>query len=227
LGGQGDILAVNADDDEGFGEPTFDELVRWIREDLDARPGGRRDDSPVAAPSSVDRSPAAGPGIALVVAADASRPELGDLLAALRRHGVATERIELATDAQDFDAVLRSYLCFYDLDLSRFDGVISTAAPAIAVRHRNHVCWLADTTRGVDDGAAGADREAQRGIIVRLDSAALSRPSVKAVFAAGPDSRAWLSAVGHLGEEILAPSGGCDPICERLLGALGCRVGSR
>jgi glycosyltransferase involved in cell wall biosynthesis len=131
------------------------------------------------------------------------------LHAALVRPGVAVERIHMASDERDFDRVLRSYLRFYDADLSAFDGVISTKSPSYAVRHRNHVCYLMHTMRIFYDmsGATPSDlaptRLAQCDIVHQIDTAALSRPSVRAVFVVGAEVRERLRAFNRIDSEVL------------------------
>src|ERR1051325_4519274 len=63
-------------------------------------------------------------------------------------HGVDPEIVPVIPDESDFGAVLGSYLQFYDLDLTAYDGIISTKAPAYVARHQNHVCYLQHTMRG-------------------------------------------------------------------------------
>lgn len=72
---------------------------------------------------------------------------LGGALAAC---GLTVERIDVVNDESSFDRILETYLVAYDLDLSAFDGVISTKAPSYAVRHRNHVGYLMHTLRYVE-----------------------------------------------------------------------------
>lgn len=115
------------------------------------------------------------------------------LHAALRQRGCDADLVELTSDERDFERVLRSYLAFYDVDLSGYDAVISTKAPSYVVRHRNHVAYLPHTMRYFYDmydevGAASvSQRRAQRDVIRRIDTAALHRRSVKAVFAVGTE----------------------------------------
>src|SRR3977135_2465155 len=66
---------------------------------------------------------------------------------ALRTFGADAQIVPVVSDESNFDAILQSYLRFYDLDLSEFDGVISTKAPGYVVRHHNHVCYLQHTMR--------------------------------------------------------------------------------
>jgi hypothetical protein len=66
---------------------------------------------------------------------------------ALDAIGLRTVIVEDTCDETNLNSILSSYLRFYDLDLSRFDGVISTKAPTYAIRHPNHVCCLVHTMR--------------------------------------------------------------------------------
>lgn len=127
---------------------------------------------------------------------------------ALKRSECEPERIELTSDEGDFDSVLRSYLRFYDADLSAFDGVISTKAPSYVVRHRNHVAYLMHTMRVFYDmydesGPPSPRRAAQRDVIHRIDTAAFRRPGVKAVFAVGHEVRDRLLAFNGVAAECL------------------------
>src|SRR5688572_3012041 len=69
------------------------------------------------------------------------------LVAALRALGHDAQELALHTDESSIDGVKRSYLQAYDLDVSRYDLVISTKAPSWLVRHPRHVCWLVHTMR--------------------------------------------------------------------------------
>jgi glycosyltransferase involved in cell wall biosynthesis len=205
------------------GAPTFDELMRWIREDLDARPGGGGETAAMGAPTVVAgsaRSSAGTPAgrasrIALVTMTS-GRGEFGGaerlyegLHAALVERGVAAERVDVVGDERDVDAILRSYLRCYDLDLSAFDGVISTKAPSYAVRHRNHVCYLPHTMRTFYDmfevsfPEATAAQRAQRDLLRRLDAAALSRPSLRALCVVGAEVSERLRACLGIDGEVL------------------------
>src|SRR5690348_4041998 len=57
------------------------------------------------------------------------------------------EWIEVPVSEATWDSVLESYLHCYDLDLSKYDAVISTKNPTFVVRHRNHSCWLVHQMR--------------------------------------------------------------------------------
>ncbi|MBF0235643.1 MAG: hypothetical protein HQK65_21805, partial [Desulfamplus sp.] len=66
---------------------------------------------------------------------------------AVLRQGVLADLILEPSDERDFDTIKKSYLRFYDLDLSAYDGVISTKSPSYVIRHSNHVCYLVHTMR--------------------------------------------------------------------------------
>lgn len=137
-----------------------------------------------------------------VLATASSSGELGGaerfyqgLCDALCAHGMAAEIVSVVSDESDFCSILRSYLRFYDLDLSMYDGVISTKAPGYLARHRNHVCYLQHTMRvfydmfDVEFPWAGPELAEQRRRILEMDTAALSSPNIKRVFAIGDEVR--------------------------------------
>jgi glycosyltransferase involved in cell wall biosynthesis len=115
---------------------------------------------------------------------------LNDALTGL---GLATELVTLPCNESSFTQILGSYLSFYDLDLSRFDGVISTKAPTYAVRHRNHVGYLVHTMRVFYDMFETEFRESsinlleQRQFIQSLDSRLLSPFRLKSLFSVGAE----------------------------------------
>lgn len=128
---------------------------------------------------------------------------------ALRQEGVEADIVSVVSDESSFDAILESYVRFYDLDLSAFDGVISTKAPGYVVRHRNHVCYLLHTMRvfydmfEVEFPAANAVLREQRRRIQQLDTAALSCPRLRGRFVIGEEVRARLQQYNGLDAEIL------------------------
>ena len=107
---------------------------------------------------------------------------------ALSKAGADPEIVEVVSDERDFAHVQESCLRFYDLDLSWYDAVISTKAPAYLVRHPNHVCYLQHTMRVFYDMFDAEfpnptdDLIAQRRLIQQLDSKALQPPWTRAVF---------------------------------------------
>ena len=137
---------------------------------------------------------------------------------ALRRQGAAAEIVPVVSDEADFVAIKRSYLRFYDLDLSGFDGVISTKAPGYVVRHPRHVCYLQHTMRVFYDmferefPAPWPELLAQRRLIQRLDTAALGHPRLRGRFVIGHQVRERLLLTNGLGAEVLYQAstlGGC------------------
>ena len=66
---------------------------------------------------------------------------------ALSSSDVKVDLICPISDESNFEAIKKTYLHFYDLNLSNYDGVISTKAPAYITRHPNHICYLQHTMR--------------------------------------------------------------------------------
>ena len=109
----------------------------------------------------------------------------------LGKHGVHVEQINVLGGESNLTEVLDTYLRFYDLDLSEYDGVISTKAPSYVLRHRNHVCYLPHTIRVFYDmfNMNTQDYSAinQRKIILALDHAAFSRKKLKDLYCVGSE----------------------------------------
>lgn len=108
---------------------------------------------------------------------------------ALLQSEVKAELLEIYNNESNFDQIKRSYLRFYDLDLTAYDGIISAKAPSYVARHPNHVCYLMHTIRVFYDmfesTFAKPTREVleQRQLVHALDTAALRRP--RRLFAIG------------------------------------------
>jgi glycosyltransferase involved in cell wall biosynthesis len=134
------------------------------------------------------------------------------LLAALNIAGVEAEYISLPSDESCFDAIKETYLRFYDLDLSSYDGVISTKAPSYVVQHRNHICYLVHTMRVFYDmfeyefPHAHQDLIDQRTFIQALDTAALSFPRTKRLFSIGNEIVKRLKYYNRLESSVLHPA---------------------
>jgi glycosyltransferase involved in cell wall biosynthesis len=128
---------------------------------------------------------------------------------ALCCHGMDAEIVPVVPDESDFHAVLRSYLKFYDLDLTTFDGVISTKAPGYVVRHPNHVCYLQHTMRvfydmfDVEYPCADESLREQREWIQTLDTAALLSPNIRSVFSIGEEVKDRLLQFNGIESEVL------------------------
>jgi glycosyltransferase involved in cell wall biosynthesis len=123
--------------------------------------------------------------------------------------GAQAEIVTVVSDESCFEAIEETYLRFYDLDLSRFDGVISTKAPGYLVRHRNHVCYLQHTMRvfydmfDVEFPNAADSMLRQRQQIQEIDTAALQSPRVRRRFVIGHEVRERLRKYNGLDAEVL------------------------
>jgi glycosyltransferase involved in cell wall biosynthesis len=128
---------------------------------------------------------------------------------ALQRAGVVAEIISVISDESDFDHVKESYLRFYDLDLSAFDAVISTKAPAFLVRHPNHVCYLQHTMRvfydmfGLERPRPSSEDIEQRKLIHRLDTLALRPPRTRRIFTISHEVSQRLLEFNGLNSDVL------------------------
>lgn len=131
------------------------------------------------------------------------------LCGALREKGVDASVVPVVADESNFESILRSYLRFYELDLSQYDGVISTKAPGYVVRHPNHICYLQHTMRvfydmfDVEFPAASRELKEQRRRIQELDTAALSSGRVRKLFVIGEEVRRRLQQYNGLDAEVL------------------------
>lgn len=61
------------------------------------------------------------------------------------------ELIKLPSKEFDFWSLIENYYSFYNLDLKHFDLVISTKYPSWMVQHRNCICYMVHTLRGLYD----------------------------------------------------------------------------
>src|SRR5215475_7759315 len=127
----------------------------------------------------------------------------------LRDYDVDARVVPVIPDESSFQAILKSYLKFYDLDLTMFDGIITTKAPAYVARHPNHVCYLQHTMRvfydRFDTEFPWADSEVreQRKWIQKLDTSALSSPNIKRLFVIGEEVRDRLLKFNRITSEVL------------------------
>jgi len=134
-----------------------------------------------------------------------------ELVRGLIRHGVKAEKVEIVSDESDFEALEKTFRRFRRMDLSGFDGVISTKAPSFLVEHKNHVCYLLHTLRSFYDRFSDEFPAPSRAIfrmrklIHRLDRAALSPPRVRKVFAIGREVSRRLARWNGLDAEVLHP----------------------
>jgi glycosyltransferase involved in cell wall biosynthesis len=153
-----------------------------------------------------------------VVTPVSARPEVGGaehhfrgLLRALNRGNVAADHIQVESDESNFDSILEAYLRFYELDLSAYDGVISTKGPTYMVRHPNHICWLLHTIRVFYDmfenefSSPTPELLDQRNLIIQADTLALSPPHTKKVFVNGAETGNRLRKYNGLDSTVLHP----------------------
>ena len=135
---------------------------------------------------------------------------------ALRAQGANAQILMIINDESSFEAIEETYLRYYDLDLSQFDGVCSTKAPGYVVRHPNHVCYLVHTMRVFYDmfdrefPNADARLKWQRSEIHRIDTAALRDSRIRKRFVIGHEVRDRLMEYNGLDAEVLYPATGLE-----------------
>ena len=135
-----------------------------------------------------------------VVAATSAVGETGGaerFWAGLRRslesQNTSVDLLGIPSDERNFESIQKSYLRFYDLDLSDYDGVVTSKAPAYAVRHPNHVCYLQHTMRVFYDmfdrefPSPSQDLLDQRHFIQTLDTTLLRPPRTRRLLAIGQE----------------------------------------
>jgi glycosyltransferase involved in cell wall biosynthesis len=153
--------------------------------------------------------------VAIVATASASGERGGaerfyeGLRTALTDEGIEAHIVSVIPDESSFEAILGSYLEVYDMDLTMFDGIISTKAPGYLARHANHVCYLQHTMRifydmfDVEFPDPTKEAREQRDCIRRLDTAALSSPSIRRVFVIGEEVKNRLQQFNGIDSEVL------------------------
>ncbi len=112
------------------------------------------------------------------------------------RKKVETEWIQVPVSEYNWETVLQGYLDCYELDLSRFDVVVSTKNPTYMAQHDHHVCWLLHQMRvfydRFDDEYGGlpaqtlAELRQQREVVHRLDTLGLRQ--VRHIFTNGHET---------------------------------------
>ena len=151
-----------------------------------------------------------------VVAAGSVTGEMGGaerfyagLRDALAEQGCDVDLISVPTDESTFDSILSNYARCRELDVSKYDLVISTKAPTYAIRHARHVVYLVHTVRVFYDMFEKAfpvptsELLQQRRHIQRLDTAALG--AAKHRFAIGHEVASRLRRWNGLDAEVLHP----------------------
>jgi len=128
---------------------------------------------------------------------------------ALRAAGAQADIVAVMNDESSFRGIEETYLRYYDLDLSAYDGVISTKAPGYVVRHPNHVCYLQHTMRVFYDmfdeefPNPSEDLREQRRLVQQWDTAALQYPRTKARFVIGHEVKERLRTYNGLDSSVL------------------------
>ncbi|MCP3720345.1 glycosyltransferase [Paraburkholderia sp. CNPSo 3281] len=103
--------------------------------------------------------------------------------------GCDADLIEIRADESTFDQIINNYQHCKELDLSKYDMVVSTKVPTYAARHPRHVLFLVHTVRVFDDMFSSEiphptyETYVQRARIHHLDYEAIG--GLKARFAIG------------------------------------------
>ena len=124
-----------------------------------------------------------------------------------------TDWIQVPVSERAWDDVLRSYLDCFEIDLARYDLVVSTKTPTYMVQHSNHVCWLLHQIRvfydrfedeysTLPESALAAKRE-QRDTIRQLDDLAFQ--GVRKIFSISAETASRLQAYNGFEAEVLYP----------------------
>lgn len=133
------------------------------------------------------------------------------LVKSFRDLGHRADEVSVGGDESSIEQIKRNYLDCYDLDLSKYDMVVSTKAPSWLVRHPRHVCYLVHTIRVFydmfEETFPRPDKTlvAHRDLIRQLDSGALSAPRCRALFSIGNEVSKRLQTYNGLDAEVLHP----------------------
>jgi glycosyltransferase involved in cell wall biosynthesis len=129
------------------------------------------------------------------------------------RERVDTEWVQVPVDESTWEAVLQSYIDCFELNLSRYDLVVSTKNPTFMVQHPHHVCWLLHQIRVFYDrfddeyGSlpehALAEKRSQRDIIRELDNAGFR--GARKIFTNGYETARRLKHYNGYDAEVLHP----------------------
>lgn len=134
------------------------------------------------------------------------------LTGALCTAGAQADLLEIVCNESSFEAIVDTYRKFSELDLSAYDGVISTKAPAYAVNHPNHISYLQHTMRAFYDmfetefPTPNSQHLKQQALIHKLDKAALSYPNTRKLFVIGHEVRKRLLKYIELDSEVIHES---------------------
>lgn len=123
--------------------------------------------------------------------------------------GCLPDLIPVSANEPDFETILSNYRNCSELDLSKYDFVVSTKVPTYAVNHPNHVLYLVHTVRVFDDlfeetfSPISTVSYEQRAELHRLDFQSIS--SAKARFAIGHEVARRLYRWRGLDAKVLHP----------------------
>ena len=127
----------------------------------------------------------------------------------LKKYVPVVKMIDVPCCEDTFEDILKGYFDCYNLDLSAFDGVISSKAPTYAVSHRNHICYLMHTVRVFYDMydliKDDPTNQEKRKLIFRLDNELLSPPRTKKLFTIGNEVTNRLKKYNHIESVPLHP----------------------
>lgn len=123
--------------------------------------------------------------------------------------GCAVEIVSITADEPTFEYIADNYRKVKELELSKFDIVVSTKAPTFAVKHPCHVVYLVHTVRAFDDMFGESlphlsdIHMKQRYMLHMVDFEALN--AAKAIFAIGHEVASRLSRWRGLSAQVIHP----------------------
>jgi glycosyltransferase involved in cell wall biosynthesis/SAM-dependent methyltransferase len=170
---------------------------------------------PSVADSCAANGPYVGKSVAILASGSAVGAEGGaerfysGLVHALQEKGCRVELVCLTVDESGFEQIQQGYQEFSELDLSKFDLVISTKAPTYAANHPNHILYLVHTIRVFydmfDQAFPHADAKIlnQRDWIHTRDKESFS--GIKKKFAIGHEVALRLEHWNRCTAEVLSP----------------------
>ncbi|HUI82796.1 MAG TPA: glycosyltransferase [Candidatus Binatia bacterium] len=126
---------------------------------------------------------------------------------------VEAEWIQVPINETTWEMLLQGYVNCYDLDLSRFDVVVSSKTPTYMAQHPRHICWLLHQVRVFYDrfddeygklpAVVLAEKQLQREAIHHLDNLGLQR--VRRIFTNGGETARRLKLYNGFDAEVLHP----------------------
>jgi glycosyltransferase involved in cell wall biosynthesis len=138
---------------------------------------------------------------------------LDGLAHALRKH-FATDLVTVPVDERSNETLLQGYYDFYHLDLSQYDIVISTKAPAYMVQHPVHILYLCHRLRVFYDlyEPRNSIHTRMRRLIHWMDNWAMDRERISEVFCLGRTVSRRLLKWGGISSTPLHPPTTFEPV---------------